>query len=83
MSLYRTFKRMQTGPVMVGIAIFALVTFSVTGAMISFFSPDPRAASCLWMSARVALSGSRVTADRPTNVSRAWRRAISATSGSC
>ncbi len=40
MSLYQTFKKMQTGPVMIGVAIFALLTFTITGAVIATFAPD-------------------------------------------
>lgn len=45
MSLYKTFKRMQTGPVMVGVAIFGLVTFTITGAVVTTFQSDARAAN--------------------------------------
>jgi len=45
MSLFQTFKKMQNRPVMVGIGIFALVSFSITGAVNLAFQRDPREAA--------------------------------------
>lgn len=42
MSLYQTFKKMQTGPVMIGVAVFGLLTFTITGAVIQTFSHNER-----------------------------------------
>lgn len=42
MSLYQTFKKMQTGPVMIGIAVFGLVTFTITSAVLQTFAHDGR-----------------------------------------
>ncbi|MFN0207577.1 MAG: hypothetical protein ACKVS6_14820 [Planctomycetota bacterium] len=42
MSLYQTFKKMQSGPIMIGIAVFGLLTFTITGAMLSTVAGDPR-----------------------------------------
>ena len=41
MSLYKTFKRMQTGPVMIGVAVFGLIVFTITGAVTATFARNP------------------------------------------
>jgi hypothetical protein len=42
MSIYSTFKKMQSGPVMIGIAIFGILTFTITYAVNQTFARDPR-----------------------------------------
>jgi hypothetical protein len=42
MSIYQSFKRLQTGPFMIGIAVFGVLTFTITYAFNMTFSRNPK-----------------------------------------
>lgn len=42
MSIYQTFKKIQSGPIMIGIAVFGILTFTITYAVNQTFARDPR-----------------------------------------